>query len=97
MGKLEQWTVGVTRYYQSVVNDDFKHHCIQYLIGEHPKLKPYGIRGVLDKELQKHKKMFTTQKELNLSVLTWNCGGNPPPYNMDITSECFPADRPRSK
>ena len=28
MGKLEQWTIGVTRYYQCVMNDDFKHECI---------------------------------------------------------------------
>jgi len=25
IGKLEQWTIGVTRYYQSVMNDEFKH------------------------------------------------------------------------
>ena len=56
MGKLEQWTIGVTRYYQCVMNDDFKHQCIQFMIGEHPRLqKPYGIRGTLEKELQRHK------------------------------------------
>ena len=38
IGKLEQWSVGVTRYYQCVMNDDFKHQCIQFLIGEHPRL-----------------------------------------------------------
>ena len=38
IGKLEQWTIGVTRYYQCVINDEFKHQCIQFLIGEHPRL-----------------------------------------------------------
>ena len=59
IGKLEQWSVGVTRYYQCVMNDDFKHQCIQFLIGEHPRLqKPYGIRGTLEKELMKHKEIY---------------------------------------
>jgi len=25
LGKLEQWAIGATRYYQCVMNDDFKH------------------------------------------------------------------------
>lgn len=28
MGKLEQWQVGISRYYQYLVNDNFKHECI---------------------------------------------------------------------
>lgn len=28
IGKLEQWSIGVTRYYQSVMNDEFKNQCI---------------------------------------------------------------------
>ena len=60
MGKIEQWTVGVTRYYQSMVNDDFKHQCIQFLIGEHPRLqKPYGIRAHIERELIKNKQTYT--------------------------------------
>ena len=60
MGKLEQWTIGVTRFYQGVMLDDFKHQCIQFLIGEHPRLqKPYGIRAILEKEMSKHKALYT--------------------------------------
>lgn len=60
MGKLEQWTIGVTRYYQSVWNDEFKHECILFLIGEHPRFqKPFGIRGNLDKEMAIHKGIYT--------------------------------------
>lgn len=60
IGKLEQWSVGVTRYYQCVMFDDFKHQCIQFLIGQHPKLqKPYGIRRTLENELIKHKSIYT--------------------------------------
>ena len=25
MGKIEQWTIGVTRYYQCIMNDDLKN------------------------------------------------------------------------
>lgn len=28
IGKLEQWSIGVNRYYQCIVNDEFKHECI---------------------------------------------------------------------
>lgn len=50
MGKLEQWTIGVTRYYQSVMNDEFKHQCIQFLCGEHSRFqKPYGIRSTIER------------------------------------------------
>jgi hypothetical protein len=80
IGKLEQWSVGVTRYYQCVMNDDFKHQCIQFLIGEHPRLqKPYGIRATLEKELMKHKQIYIEQSELQISVYSWNCAGNAPP------------------
>ena len=85
MGKLEQWTIGVTRYYQGVMLDDFKHQCIQFLIGEHPRLqKPYGIRAILEKEMMKHKSLYTEQNDVQIAVLTWNCAGNPPPQNFDI-------------
>ena len=40
--------------------------------------KPYGIRHILDQELNYHKKMFTQQSEIQISVITWNCAGNPP-------------------
>ena len=72
--------IGVTRYYQVVLNDDFKHNCIQFLAGEHPSMqKPYGIRHILDQELSSHKKLYTEQQNLQISILTWNCAGNPPP------------------
>lgn len=79
--------IGVTRYYQVIINDDFKHNCIQFLAGEHPSMqKPYGIRHILDQELNIHKRMFTKQQDIQISVITWNCAGNPPPYeNWDIS------------
>lgn len=65
------------------MNDEFKNQCIQFLCGEHPRLqKPYGIRSILDKEMSRHKKIYTTQNDINISVLTWNCGGNGPPSSV---------------
>ena len=30
--------------------------------------------------------MFTKQQDIQISVITWNCAGNPPPYeNWDIS------------
>ena len=80
LGKLEQWSIGVNRFYQSAMNDSDKHQCIQLLIGEHPRFqKPYGIRGILEKELIKRKNVYIEQKNIKIGVLTWNCAGNPPP------------------
>lgn len=54
----------------------------------HPRLqRPYAISSHLEKELMKQKQIFTKQYELNFSVLTWNCAGNPPPDNFDITEQ----------
>jgi len=81
LGKIEQWTIGVTRYYQCVMNDDFKHQCIQFLVGEHPLFqKPfYGVRASIAKELLKNNRLYTKQSDIKVAVLTWNCAGNPPP------------------
>lgn len=31
IGKLEQWQVGINRYYQYLMNDQFKQECIQLI------------------------------------------------------------------
>jgi len=56
------------------------------LIGQHPKLqKPYGIRRTLENELIKHKSIYTEQSDIQISVLTWNCAGQPPPsHDFDV-------------
>lgn len=90
-GKIEQWTIGVSRYYQCIMNDDLKNQCLQFITGSHPRLqRPYAIASHLDKEIMKERHLFTEQKNLTLSVLTWNCAGQAPPDNFDITDQLYP-------
>lgn len=60
MGKIEQWTIGATRFYQCIMNDDLKNQCLQFITGEHPRLqKPYAISGHLEREMMKNKEVYT--------------------------------------
>lgn len=72
------------------MNDDLKNQCLQFITGEHPRLqKPYAISGHLEKELQKNKKVYTEQRELQFTVLTWNCAGKAPPEDFDINNQLY--------
>ena len=72
------------------MNDDLKNQCLQFITGTHPRLqKPYAISAHLEKELQRNKAIFTQQKELSLSVLTWNCAGKIPPADFDISQQLY--------
>ena len=40
MGKLEQWQIGVNRYYQYLINDQQKNECMLLIRGEHQQMQP---------------------------------------------------------
>lgn len=77
IGKLEQWHVGVSRYYQYLLHDDFKHECILSLQGKHPFLHhpAYGIQEKLNIQLDFQQGMYCEIKEISLKVLSKNMNG----------------------
>ena len=58
MGKVEQMKIGVARFWNNTLEDDFKHECIKMIINQHPKQYNYGIKATIDKRLKEYKPQF---------------------------------------
>lgn len=86
VGKLEQWQIGISRYYQHLTHDQFKQACVETLTDQRrfddgqcllsDQLKPYGFQGLLRSQM---KEMETTasldlfsKRRIRIGVLAIN-------------------------
>jgi hypothetical protein len=86
MGKLEQWQIGVSRYYQYLMNDQAKNECMLLIRGEHPQLQsnPIGLNRVVHKLLSKYTEIYLKQSKIEVKVVTWNVSGIKAPEDFDM-------------
>ena len=73
-GKVEQWKVGIERYYQNIMNDQFKNECVLLLQCKHysQKMENYGIKQQISQILQGYEPVYRRFEALRVTVVTWN-------------------------
>jgi len=86
MGKLNQWAIGVQRFYHNNVDDNLKHLCIKILLGKHAQQTKYGIRAAVEQKMTQNEQSYTTFTPIRVGMVTWNLAGQTPYQHFDIAN-----------
>jgi hypothetical protein len=66
------------------------HESMQLMLARHPLQRKYGIQLAVERKLNQYQNDFVNIENLGLHVVTWNCAGNEPYANLNLSEVLLP-------